>query len=95
MEITNITIFKTNLKEPVLARANVILSGAFIIRGITLIEGKNGRFLSMPSRRLRNTEKVSYRDVCHPLNQEIRDELTSKIFEAYDEFVKAESKTEE
>lgn len=91
MEITNITIFKTNLKEPVLARANVILSGTFIIRGITLIEGKNGRFISMPSRRLRNTDKKSYRDVCHPLNQEIRNELTEKIFEAYDEFIKAET----
>ena len=45
----------------------------------------------MPSRRLRNTDKKSYRDVCHPLNQEIRNELTEKIFEAYDEFIKAET----
>lgn len=94
MEITEIKIFKTNLTKPVLARANVILGGKFIIRGITLIEGKHGRFISMPSRRLKNTDnsdKVSYRDVCHPLNQEIRDELTSKIFEAYDEFIKTQT----
>ena len=89
MEITNITIFKTNLKEPVLARANVILSGTFIIRGITLIEGKNGRFISMPSRRLRDGER-NYRDVCHPLNNEVRQSLTNAIFDAYDEFLKNE-----
>lgn len=54
MEITNVKIFKTNQKGPVLAYANVVLAGKFIIRGITLLETeKSGRFISMPSRRLR------------------------------------------
>lgn len=87
MEITNVKIFKTNQKGPVLGYANVILAGKFIIRGITLLETeKNGRFISMPSRRLRNSRK-SFRDTCHPLNSEVRNELTEAIFEAYDEFI--------
>lgn len=87
MEITNVKIFKTNQKGPVLGYANVILAGKFIIRGITLLETeKNGRFISMPSRRLRNNRK-SFRDTCHPLNSEVRNELTEAIFEAYDEFI--------
>lgn len=91
MEITEIKIFKTNLKAPVLARANIILDNCFIIRGITLLEGTHGRFISMPSRRLKNRDnnaKISYRDVCHPINQDVRQNLTEKIFEAYDEFIK-------
>lgn len=90
MEITDIRIFKARRKGAVLAYANVILDGKFIIRGITLVETeKNGRFISMPSRRLRNGER-SYRDVCHPLNSDVRTELTEKLFAAYDEFIESE-----
>jgi stage V sporulation protein G len=90
MEITDVRIFKARRKGAVLAYANVILDGKFIIRGITLVETeKNGRFISMPSRRLRNGER-SYRDVCHPLNSDVRTELTKKIFAAYDEFIESE-----
>ena len=90
MEITDIRIFKARRKGAVLAYANVILDGKFIIRGITLVETeKNGRFISMPSRRLRNGER-SYRDVCHPLNSDVRTELTEKIFAAYDDFIESE-----
>lgn len=90
MEITDVRIFKARRKGAVLAYANVILDGKFIIRGITLVEPeKNGRFISMPSRRLRNGER-SYRDVCHPLNSDVRTELTEKIFAAYDEFIESE-----
>ena len=90
MEITDVRIFKARRKGAVLAYANVILDGKFIIRGITLFETeKNGRFISMPSRRLRNGER-SYRDVCHPLNSDVRTELTEKIFAAYDEFIESE-----
>lgn len=90
MEITDIRIFKARRKGAVLAYANVILDGKFIIIGITLVETeKNGRFISMPSRRLRNGER-SYRDVCHPLNSDVRTELTEKIFAAYDEFIESE-----
>ena len=90
MESTDIRIFKARRKGAVLAYANVILDGKFIIRGITLVETeKNGRFISMPSIRLRNGER-SYRDVCHPLNSDVRTELTEKIFAAYDEFIESE-----
>lgn len=91
MEITDVKIFKARQRGPVLAYANIILDEKFIIRGVTLLETeRNGRFISMPSRRLRNEER-SFRDVCHPLNQNVRNELTQKIFAAYDEFIKNES----
>lgn len=90
MEITDVRIFKARREGVVLAYANVILDGKFIIRGITLVETeKNGRFISMPSRRLRTGER-SYRDVCHPLNSDVRTELTEKIFAAYDELIESE-----
>ena len=91
MEISNIRIFKAKQRGAILAYANVILDGKFIIRGITLLETKkSGRFISMPSRRLVNNKKISYRDVCHPLDSAVRKELTEKIFDAYDEFMENE-----
>ena len=90
MKITNIKIFKTSMKGPVLAYANVILDNNFIIRGITLLETeKNGRFISMPSRRIFG-DKPTYRNMCNPLNKELREKFTTKIFDAYDEFIKSE-----
>lgn len=90
MEIIEIKIFKATKKGAVLAYANVIFDNQFIIRGIKLLETeKKGRFVSMPSRKLRDGER-NYRDICHPLNSEVRQTLTNAIFDAYDEFLKNE-----
>lgn len=86
MEITNVKIFKAKKRGVVLAYANVILNNQFIIRGITLLENEKGRFISMPSRKLINGER-QYRDMCHPLNSDVRKELTEVVFEAYDNFI--------
>ena len=84
MEITDIKIFKIKQRGALLGYANVIFNNSFIIRGIQIFENeRNGRFVAMPSRRLRQ-EKRAYRDLCHPLNQETRELLTKEIFEAYD-----------
>ena len=89
MDITNIKIYKAKQRGPVLAYANVILDNQFIIRGITLIDKDGKRFISMPSRRIRNGKR-NFRDTAHPLNEEIREELTDAIFEAYEDFLKNE-----
>ena len=88
MEITEIEIIKKLERGVILGYANIVINNSFIIKGIKLIETKEkGRFISMPSKKIRK-EKRAFRDVCHPLNQETRDELTTLIFQAYDEKVK-------
>lgn len=52
MNITDIKIFKAKKESAILAYANIILDDSFIIRGIKLLENNNGRFVSMPSRKL-------------------------------------------
>lgn len=93
MNITNVKIFKTRLKGPVLAYANVILDKKIIIRGIRLIEKDGRKFIAMPSRRVTNGKR-NYRDVVNPLNREFRKELTDAIFETYNEFLKLEEQCE-
>lgn len=90
MEITEIKIFKIKQRGALLGYANIVFNNSFIIRGIKILENeKNGRFVAMPSRRLRQ-EKRAYRDLCHPINQEIRELLTKEIFSAYDNLIEYE-----
>ena len=84
INITEVRIFKIKKRGALLGYANIVLNNSFIIRGIKLLETeKTGRFVAMPSRRLRQ-EKRANRDLCHPLNQETRDLITKEIFNAYD-----------
>lgn len=84
MEITDVRIFKIKQRGALLGYANIVLNGCFIVRGIKILENeKNGRFVAMPARRLRE-EKRAYRDLCHPINQETRELITQTIFDAYD-----------
>ena len=67
-----------------LGYANIVINDCFTIKGIRILENeKTGRFVAMPARRL-SREKRAYKDLCHPLNQEIRTLITKEIFEAYD-----------
>lgn len=85
IKITDVKIFKIKQRGALLGYANIVLNNSFIIRGIKILESeKNGRFVAMPSRRLRE-EKRAYRDLCHPINQETREIITVTIFNAYDE----------
>ena len=84
MNITEVKVFKIEKRGVLLGYANIILNNSFIIRGIKLLENERlGRFIAMPSRMLRD-EKRATRDICHPINQETRTELTDLIFEAFD-----------
>ncbi len=84
IKITEVRIFKIKQRGALVGYANIVLNDSFIIRGIRIIESqRGGRFVAMPSRRLKG-EQRAYRDLCHPLNQEVRDLITKEIFDAYD-----------
>ncbi|MBT3168696.1 MAG: septation regulator SpoVG [Candidatus Cloacimonetes bacterium] len=90
MEITDVKVF---LKESnqLKAFANMVIDDAFIIRNIKIIDGENGLFVAMPSRRLNNGE---YRDIAHPINTEARNMIEKIILEKYEETL-TEQPTEE
>ena len=84
IKVTEVRIFKIKQRGALLGYANIVLNDSFIVRGIRILESERaGRFVAMPSRRL-NGEKRAYRDLCHPLNQEVRDLITKEIFDTYD-----------
>ena len=79
MDITEVRIVKIVKRGALLAYANVVVDGCFVIKGIKILETeRKGRFIAMPSKKLNGNEK-RFMDICHPINQETRDELLNKI----------------
>jgi len=63
--------------------ASVNINGAFAIRGVKIIEGSNGLFVSMPSYKAGN----EYKDICFPITQECRKQLHEAVIGAYEQAI--------
>ena len=61
--------------------ASVNINGAFAIRGVKIIEGSNGLFVSMPSYKVGN----EYKDICFPITPECRKQLSDAVLGAYEQ----------
>jgi stage V sporulation protein G len=82
LTITNVSIRPfQNGDDKLRAFAAVILNDSFIVKDLKVIEGHQGRFVAMPSRRGKDGV---FRDVCHPLNQETRDYIEKTVLVAYE-----------
>ena len=68
---------------------SVVVDDCFAIHGIRIIEGDNGLFVAMPSRK---NSDGTYHDVAHPINPEVRAMFEQAILEAYEN---AEEPTED
>ncbi len=79
MEITEIRITLKN-EERLRAFVNVTFDNVFVVRGLKVINGTRGFFVSMPSKR---RPDGSYQDMAHPINTDMRKLLEEKIIEAY------------
>ncbi len=81
MEITSVSVRKiTKENSRLRGIASVLLDNAFAIHDIRIIEGDNGLFIAMPSRK---TATGEYKDVCHPINPDVRSKFTDAILEEY------------
>ena len=62
--------------------ASILLDDSFAVHDIRIIEGDNGLFIAMPSRK---TATGGYRDIAHPINPEVRAMFEKAILTAYEE----------
>ena len=81
LNITEIRIKKIN-KGDLLGAASICIENCFIMNEIKLLNGKNGRFISFPSRKLKN--KDIRKNFSYPINNETRLQLLEAISEEYD-----------
>lgn len=87
MKITDVRVFPVDISGSLIkAYAAVTFDDAFVIREMRIIEGKNGIFLSMPSRRKRNGD---YQDICFPISTKLRDLIESTVLEKFNDLLES------
>ncbi|MDO9514137.1 MAG: septation regulator SpoVG [Elusimicrobiota bacterium] len=79
MEITDVRIF---IREDgkMKAFAAVTFDASFVVHNIRVLDGSNGFFVSMPSKKRKDGK---YQDVAHPITTEMRQRLDKVIIEKY------------
>lgn len=80
MEITEVKVFPIQ-EEKLKAFVSVVFDQCFMVNDIKIIQGRDGLFISMPSRKKKNGE---FKDVAHPLNNETRHMIEAKILGEYE-----------
>ena len=63
----------------------------FVVHDIKIIEGQNGLFIAMPSRKMGEGD---FRDIAHPLNSETRNRIKDTIFAEYEKMSDSEPVSE-
>jgi stage V sporulation protein G len=80
MNITQVKVFPVS-EEKLKAYVSIVLDECFLVSDLKVIQGPNGLFISMPSKRKKNGE---FKDVAHPLNRETRELMEKRILEEYE-----------
>ena len=81
MKFTDVRIRKVDKEDTKLrAVASVTIDDSFVIHDIKVIEGTDGLFIAMPSRK---TKEGEYKDIAHPINAATRQELSDAVLNAY------------
>lgn len=79
MEITEVRVFPVN-EEKLKAYATITFDRCFVVRDLKVIQGNNGLFVAMPSKKRKDG---TFKDTAHPLNTETREMIESKVLEEY------------
>lgn len=73
------------------AIVSVTFDNEFVVHDIKIIEGQNGLFIAMPSRK---TPDGEFKDIAHPINTDTREKIQGSILDAYEKALNEET-TEE
>ena len=81
MKVTDVRIRKVTEEGKMKAIVSVTFDDEFVVHDIKIIEGQNGLFIAMPSRKMADGE---FRDIAHPINAETRKKIQDAILEEYE-----------
>lgn len=82
MKVTDVRLRKIQTDGRMKALVSITLDEAFVIHDLRVIEGNSGLFVAMPSKR---TPDGEFRDIAHPINSEMRQEIQDVVMKVYDE----------
>jgi len=81
MNITDVRVRKVTEEGKMKAIVSVTFDEEFVVHDIKIIEGQNGLFIAMPSRKMADGE---FRDIAHPINATTRAKIQEAVFAEYE-----------
>lgn len=85
MEVTEVKVIPVE-EERLKAFVTITFDNCFIVRDVKIINGNNGLFVAMPSKKRKDG---TFRDVAHPLNHEMRETIEKQVVDKYNEVIAA------
>lgn len=82
MNITDVRIRKITQDGRMKAVVSVTFDDAFVVHDVKVVEGQNGLFVAMPSRK---TPDGEFRDIAHPISSDARGVIQEAVLRAYEE----------
>ncbi|KYH28650.1 MULTISPECIES: septation regulator SpoVG [Clostridium] len=81
MQITDVRIRRISAEGKMKAIVSVTFDNEFVVHDIKVIEGQNGLFIAMPSRK---TPTGEFKDIAHPINTDTRQKIQEAILDEYE-----------
>lgn len=81
MEITDVRLRRVNTEGRMRAIASITIDNEFVVHDIRVIDGNNGMFVAMPSKR---TPDGKFRDIAHPISSTTREKIQQSVLAEYD-----------
>ncbi|HJB79092.1 MAG TPA: septation regulator SpoVG [Candidatus Nosocomiicoccus stercorigallinarum] len=83
MKITDVRLRKVNNPDTRMkALASITFDDSFVVHDLRVIDGNNGMFVAMPSKRTADGE---FRDIAHPINSDMRQHVQEEVMRVYEE----------
>jgi len=81
VEITDVRLRRVNSEGRMKAIASITIDNEFVVHDIRVIDGNNGMFVAMPSKR---TPDGEFRDIAHPISSTTREKIQAAVLAEYD-----------
>lgn len=88
MRVTDVRIRKITNEGRMKAIVSITMDDQFVVHDVRVIEGNNGLFVAMPSKR---TPDGEFKDIAHPINTETRELIQAAVLSAYSEELEKET----
>jgi stage V sporulation protein G len=85
MEITDVKVIPVD-DEKLKAFVSIVFDQCFVVTDIKIIHGPKGLFVSMPSKKRKDG---TFKDIAHPLNNQMRQYLEEKVLTVYKQQIAA------
>ncbi|MFZ4454513.1 septation regulator SpoVG [Salibacterium aidingense] len=80
MQVTDVRLRRVNTEGRMRAIASITIDSEFVVHDIRVIDGNNGLFVAMPSKR---TPDGEFRDIAHPISSQTREKIQTAVLGEY------------